>query len=72
MQYYITTVFGIATVANYHGLFGPVYGIGQGAADRPPGWTCIADIVLKCYERLAKGCTIADPSKTIIQKDNCA
>eukprot|EP00957_Ditylum_brightwellii_P160594 12225844-Ditylum_brightwellii.AAC.1 len=35
--------FGNATIANYHGLFGPVYRIGQGATDGPPWWTCIAD-----------------------------
>eukprot|EP00957_Ditylum_brightwellii_P085169 6477273-Ditylum_brightwellii.AAC.1 len=72
MQYYITTAFGITTIANYHGLFGPVYGIDQGATDRPPGWICNADIVLKCYERLSKGCTISDPTNTITQKDNSA
>eukprot|EP00957_Ditylum_brightwellii_P142910 10888641-Ditylum_brightwellii.AAC.3 len=59
-------------MANYHGLFGPIYGIGQGATDEPSGLTCIAGVVLKCYKRLAKGCTIAYPTKTIIQKDNSA
>eukprot|EP00957_Ditylum_brightwellii_P033286 2521962-Ditylum_brightwellii.AAC.1 len=62
--------FGIVTIANYHGLFGPVYGIGQGMTDGPPEWKCIADVVLKYYKRLAKRCTIADSIKTIIQKDN--
>eukprot|EP00957_Ditylum_brightwellii_P060707 4608948-Ditylum_brightwellii.AAC.1 len=62
--------FGIAPIANYFGLFGPVYGIGQGATDSPPGWMCIVDVGLKFYEQLTKGCTMTDPTKSIIQKDN--
>eukprot|EP00957_Ditylum_brightwellii_P017914 1349648-Ditylum_brightwellii.AAC.1 len=70
MQYFIATAFGIAAYANYFSLFGPVFGIGQGAIDRPPGWTCIVDVVLKCYNRLAKGCIMEDPTKNIVLRDN--
>eukprot|EP00957_Ditylum_brightwellii_P097479 7424224-Ditylum_brightwellii.AAC.1 len=70
MHYFITTVFGIATYANYFGLFGPVFGTGQGATDGPPGWTCIVNVILTCYNRLAKQCIMEDPTKSIVLKDN--
>eukprot|EP00957_Ditylum_brightwellii_P170502 12978091-Ditylum_brightwellii.AAC.1 len=72
MRYYITTALGIATTANYFGLHSPVFSIGQGAADGPPGWMYIVDVVKKCYSQLAKGCIMADPSGKIVQKANLA
>eukprot|EP00957_Ditylum_brightwellii_P170877 13006059-Ditylum_brightwellii.AAC.1 len=72
MQFYITTAFGVAAQANFFGLIGPVLGIGQDAIDEPLGWLCTADIVLKCYEYLAKGCIMQDPMQTIVQKANSA
>eukprot|EP00957_Ditylum_brightwellii_P036599 2773127-Ditylum_brightwellii.AAC.1 len=57
----MTTSLGIVTTANYFGHHRPVYTMGQGAADGPPGWMCIIDVVKKCYNQLAKGCIKADP-----------
>eukprot|EP00957_Ditylum_brightwellii_P045763 3471876-Ditylum_brightwellii.AAC.1 len=70
MQYYITTALGVAVVANYFGLFGPIYSISQGATDGLLGWICIVDVVFKCYDHLAKGCLMQDPACLITQEAN--
>eukprot|EP00957_Ditylum_brightwellii_P187306 14265107-Ditylum_brightwellii.AAC.1 len=61
MKYYITTSFGLALLAKSFGFLAAVYGIGQGSTDGPPGWTYISDMLLKCYHKIYKGCTIQDP-----------
>eukprot|EP00957_Ditylum_brightwellii_P164801 12547604-Ditylum_brightwellii.AAC.1 len=52
------TAYGLSEHTNWFDRTGPVFGIGQGASDGPPGWGAIMDIVLKVYAKLAKGCKI--------------
>eukprot|EP00957_Ditylum_brightwellii_P023072 1740285-Ditylum_brightwellii.AAC.1 len=54
----MSTAFGLSEHMNWFDRIAPVFEIGQGAVDRPPGWGAIIDIVLKVYAKLAKGCTI--------------
>eukprot|EP00957_Ditylum_brightwellii_P203422 15334532-Ditylum_brightwellii.AAC.1 len=68
MQYFLTTAFGIAAYANYYGLYGPMFDTGRRAIDGLPGWPCKVDVVLKCYDKLAKGCIMEDPTKSIVLK----
>eukprot|EP00957_Ditylum_brightwellii_P125833 9592197-Ditylum_brightwellii.AAC.1 len=65
MQYHLAMLFEIASCMNFFALIAAIYGIGQGSMDGQPGWTCISDIILKCYHQLCKGCTITDPTNTL-------
>eukprot|EP00957_Ditylum_brightwellii_P034644 2626678-Ditylum_brightwellii.AAC.1 len=47
-----------------------LFGISQGSADRPAGWTCVIDPGLKCYNCMTNRCTLNDPSQTITAKAN--
>eukprot|EP00957_Ditylum_brightwellii_P207742 15354346-Ditylum_brightwellii.AAC.1 len=62
--------FGVAELLKYFGLFGLVFGIGQGGMEGPSGWSYIVDIILKYYECLAHRCLMQDPTKPILQKAN--
>ena len=70
MQYYIGTAFGTAKFVNTYHLFQTLFGIGQGSTDGPPGWMCIVDPVLKCYNKMAHGCTLICPEQKILAKVN--
>eukprot|EP00957_Ditylum_brightwellii_P051205 3881639-Ditylum_brightwellii.AAC.1 len=61
----ITTAFGEAPYTNWRKYIVAVFGIGQGATDRPAGWLFISDIALKCYSQLAHGCKMQDLGKNI-------
>eukprot|EP00957_Ditylum_brightwellii_P081736 6218010-Ditylum_brightwellii.AAC.1 len=63
LRYTLTTAYGEATTQNWHNFIVAVFGIGQAATDGPSGWVFISDIILKCYAKLAKGCSIYDPGK---------
>eukprot|EP00957_Ditylum_brightwellii_P076235 5795278-Ditylum_brightwellii.AAC.1 len=65
MRYNSTTAFGIAELVNFFGPIAALYGIGQGATDRPHGWALISSSILKVYHKLSKGCTITDSTKTM-------
>eukprot|EP00957_Ditylum_brightwellii_P093223 7098522-Ditylum_brightwellii.AAC.1 len=52
------TSYGLSEHTNWYDIIAPVFGIGQGAFNGPPGWGTIINIVLKVYTKLAKGCTI--------------
>eukprot|EP00957_Ditylum_brightwellii_P042044 3183980-Ditylum_brightwellii.AAC.1 len=39
MEYSIVTAYGPSTIMNRHTKDNPLYGIGQGPTDAPPGWT---------------------------------
>eukprot|EP00957_Ditylum_brightwellii_P185885 14151889-Ditylum_brightwellii.AAC.1 len=54
----MSTAYGLSEYTNWFDKIAPVFGIGQGASDGPPGWGAIVDIVLKVYAKLAKRCTI--------------
>ena len=54
----MSTAYGLSEHTNCFNRIAPVFGIGQGASDGPPGWGAIIDIVLKVYAKLAKGCKI--------------
>eukprot|EP00957_Ditylum_brightwellii_P166803 12696146-Ditylum_brightwellii.AAC.1 len=43
----MSTAFGLSKYTNWFGRIAPVFKIGKGAADEPPGWGAIIDIVLK-------------------------
>ena len=58
LQYTMSTAYGLSEHTNWFDRIGPVFGIGQGASDGPPGWGAIINIVLKVYAKLAKGCKI--------------
>eukprot|EP00957_Ditylum_brightwellii_P097363 7415968-Ditylum_brightwellii.AAC.1 len=70
MQYYITTAFGTAMQINFFEKLVALYIIGQGSTDRPSGWTMLSDVLLKCYHKLCKGFTMADPANNIKLKYN--
>eukprot|EP00957_Ditylum_brightwellii_P028033 2116388-Ditylum_brightwellii.AAC.1 len=70
MQYYIATSFGTAKFVNTFHLFHALFGIGQGSTNEPPGWTCIVDPVLKCYNKMAHGCTLICSEQKISAKAN--
>eukprot|EP00957_Ditylum_brightwellii_P000792 62755-Ditylum_brightwellii.AAC.1 len=70
MQYYITTAFGTATQSNFFEKLAALYGIGQGSTDRPSRWTMLSDVLLKCYHKLFKGFTMANPANDIKLKCN--
>eukprot|EP00957_Ditylum_brightwellii_P138541 10560435-Ditylum_brightwellii.AAC.3 len=70
MQYHLTTAFGIFPLVNYFGLLVAIFGISQVSTDGPHGWACICDVIVKCYHRLCKGCTIYDPGGLIAVKCN--
>eukprot|EP00957_Ditylum_brightwellii_P021472 1619728-Ditylum_brightwellii.AAC.1 len=69
-RYKTTTAFGTNTKQNTYDTLKALFGIGQGSADGPTGWTCVIDPGLKCYNRMAKGCTLNDPSCTSTTKAN--
>eukprot|EP00957_Ditylum_brightwellii_P007966 603335-Ditylum_brightwellii.AAC.1 len=54
----MSTAYGLSEHTNWLDRIGPVFGIGQGASDGPPGWGAIINIVMKVYAKLAKGCKI--------------
>eukprot|EP00957_Ditylum_brightwellii_P033747 2557520-Ditylum_brightwellii.AAC.1 len=70
MQYYIVTAFGTAKFVNTYHLFQALFGIGQGSTDGPPGWTCIVDPILKCYNKMAHGYTLICLEQKISAKVN--
>eukprot|EP00957_Ditylum_brightwellii_P182734 13918555-Ditylum_brightwellii.AAC.1 len=70
MQYHLTTAFGIASPVNYYSLITAIFGIGHGPTDRPHGWACISDVILKCYHCMCRGCTIHNPGCDITVKCN--
>eukprot|EP00957_Ditylum_brightwellii_P105150 8015211-Ditylum_brightwellii.AAC.1 len=54
----MSTAYGLSEHTNWFDRLAPVFGIGQGASDGPPGYEAIIDIVLKVYANLAKEYTI--------------
>ena len=72
VEYSMITAYGPSTVTNWHSLANPLHGIGQGPTDAPPGRTFNVNICTKCYDNLAHGFSITDPTKTLQIKRNTA
>eukprot|EP00957_Ditylum_brightwellii_P084536 6428113-Ditylum_brightwellii.AAC.1 len=68
MRYYMSMAYGQAQQYNKHGKAKPLHRIGQGPYNTQPGWDTIADIIIKCYEKTAYGCMIADLEQDLIFK----
>eukprot|EP00957_Ditylum_brightwellii_P013261 1000120-Ditylum_brightwellii.AAC.1 len=67
MKYYMNTVYGISNKTNQHSKNSPVHSSCQGPTDAPPGWGFTSHICLVQYKKRAHGCTICDPTETIMQ-----
>eukprot|EP00957_Ditylum_brightwellii_P175362 13349442-Ditylum_brightwellii.AAC.1 len=70
MEYSMVTAYGPSTVTNWLSPSNLLHSIGQGPTDTPPGWTFNVDICTKCYDKLAHGFSITDPTKTLQIKQN--
>ena len=66
MKYHITTAQGISETFTETTAHRKIYGVGQGATDAPTGWLFVSTTVSKMHDKYATGCSIQDPTKTII------
>eukprot|EP00957_Ditylum_brightwellii_P046356 3518143-Ditylum_brightwellii.AAC.2 len=72
MKYHMTTAKGISEEFNQNTPDKPMFGAGQGATDGPAKWTLTDNIIAKTYNKKATGCTLHDPTKEIVKKQNSA
>eukprot|EP00957_Ditylum_brightwellii_P055732 4223048-Ditylum_brightwellii.AAC.1 len=72
MEYSIVTAYDPSTITNKYSLANPLHGTGQGPTDAPPGWTFNANICIKCYNKLAQGFSITNPTKNTTDQTKCS
>eukprot|EP00957_Ditylum_brightwellii_P211766 15366577-Ditylum_brightwellii.AAC.1 len=65
MKYTMITAYGPSEITNQHTPNNPLHGRDQGLTDAPAGCTFLTDICTKCYDKVAHGFTLADPSGRI-------
>jgi hypothetical protein len=65
MNYHMVTAYGVSKESNQHSDNDPSYGMGQGAADGPGGWSLVSNVIVKSHNQKAYGSLITDPIKTI-------
>eukprot|EP00957_Ditylum_brightwellii_P081342 6187632-Ditylum_brightwellii.AAC.1 len=70
MEYTMVTAYGPSVLKNKHGPDNPLHGIGQGWMDPPAGCNFGTGICTKCYDQLAHGFHITDPTQTIVLQQN--
>ena len=68
LEYHLVTSYGATEDGISSTPRHPIYGTGQGATDAPPNWTLLANACQKAYSKYSKGCSIVDPTGTIVQQ----
>eukprot|EP00957_Ditylum_brightwellii_P105896 8076378-Ditylum_brightwellii.AAC.1 len=62
MKYTMITAYGPSEITNHHTPNNLLHGIGQSTTDTPAGCTFLTDICTKCYDKVAHGFTLANPT----------
>lgn len=65
LTYYIVTAFGTSERTNKHSKDSQFLGPGQGATDAPFGWGMISTMIIRAYNKRARGGRLADPTGKI-------
>eukprot|EP00957_Ditylum_brightwellii_P121044 9232227-Ditylum_brightwellii.AAC.1 len=70
MKYTMITAYGPSEITNQHTPNNLLHGIGQDPTDAPAGCTYLTDICTKCYDKVAHGFTLTDPTGRISIRQN--
>ena len=68
MKHCITTACGPSSMFDTASAEDPFHGPGQGAMDGPSAWTNMCNTIMNAFKPKARGCKMADPTKTLVWK----
>eukprot|EP00957_Ditylum_brightwellii_P051391 3897215-Ditylum_brightwellii.AAC.1 len=70
MEYHMVTDYGVSKLMAKKTEDNPIYGLGQGATNVLPNWSLVVNNCKRAYDKIAKRCTIIDPTRAILLKSN--